>query len=151
LHLCPKELRPSDIDEANLKELPPGKTVVDIYADILKYLFDCARDYIQQSHPNGTELWDTLFGYAEIILSHPNGWEGRPQSLMREAAIKASLINDTTEDCSRIHFVTEGEASLHFCIAKALSSDGIMVRLSPIITPRFIHDCSKERQGCHHR
>jgi hypothetical protein len=130
LHLCPQNMRPSDIAENDLKPLPPGKTVVDIYADILKYLFECAQTYIRERHPNGDNLWNSLVRHAEIILSHPNGWDGAPQASMRRAAVAAGLVDQTTEGESRVHFVTEGEASLHFCISRAMAADGIMVRLS---------------------
>ncbi len=53
----------------------------------------------------------------EFILSHPNGWEGKQQSEMRRAAINAGLVN-ANEALERISFVTEGEASLHFCLNK---------------------------------
>ena len=53
----------------------------------------------------------------EFILSHPNGWEGQQQSEMRRAAINADLVN-ANEAPERISFVTEGEASLHFCLNK---------------------------------
>ena len=45
-------------------------------------------------------------------------------SRMREAAVKAGLIHDTHSGHSRIVFVTEGEASLHFAIESgALSQE----------------------------
>ena len=53
----------------------------------------------------------------EFILSHPKGWEGQQQSEMRRAAIDAGLVN-ANEAPDRISFVTEGEASLHFCLNK---------------------------------
>jgi len=54
------------------------------------------------------------------VLSHPNGWEGAQQWQMRQAAILAGLIPDTTAGHSRLSFVTEGEASLHFAIHNGL-------------------------------
>lgn len=53
---------------------------------------------------------------AVFILCHPNGWKGAQQGRMREAAIKAGLVPDTKEGRNRVQFVTEGEASLHYCI-----------------------------------
>ncbi len=53
----------------------------------------------------------------EFILSHPNGWEGQQQSEMRRAAINADLVN-ANDASERISFITEGEASLHFCLNK---------------------------------
>ena len=57
------------------------------------------------------------------MLSHPNGWEGPQQSKMREAAIRAGLVPKTEAGRSRIHFVSEGEASLHFCLDSGLASE----------------------------
>ena len=38
------------------------------------------------------------------------------------------MIPDTVEGHARLHFVTEGEASMHFCIANGLSDEVIKVR-----------------------
>ncbi|KAJ3522826.1 hypothetical protein NMY22_g11715 [Coprinellus aureogranulatus] len=58
---------------------------------------------------------------VEFILSHPNGWGGPQQVQMRQAAVLAGLVPDTDEGSSRITFVTEGEASLHFCVQSRLT------------------------------
>ena len=73
-------------------------------------------NYIEESHSNGIGLWNSLEARTEFVLAHPNGWEGGEQGLMRDAAIRAGLIPDTDDGRSRLSFVTEGEASLHFCI-----------------------------------
>jgi molecular chaperone DnaK (HSP70) len=54
------------------------------------------------------------------VLSHPNGWEGAQQDKVRQAAILAGVIPDTNDGYSRLLFVTEGEASLHFAIQNGL-------------------------------
>ena len=46
---------------------------------------------------------------------------------MRQAAIAGGLIPDTPAGHSRVHFVTEGEASLHYCLDCGLASDAIKV------------------------
>ncbi|KAK0476522.1 hypothetical protein EDD18DRAFT_1215707 [Armillaria luteobubalina] len=76
--------------------------------DFYAYLVDCTLTFIQESHQNGTDLLSSVQDRIEFILSHPNGWEGVQQKKLRRAA--------------KIHFVTEGEASLHFCIDHGLSS-----------------------------
>ena len=40
----------------HLPPLPPTKTIAHIWADFLRYLFDCARECIQDSEPNGVIL-----------------------------------------------------------------------------------------------
>ncbi|KZP02654.1 hypothetical protein FIBSPDRAFT_770389, partial [Athelia psychrophila] len=59
----------------------------------------------------------------DFVLTHPNGWEGAQQSEIRRAAVLAGLSSDTLEGQSRIQLLTEGEASLHFCIGNGLASD----------------------------
>ena len=102
--------------------LPPNKTIVDVFADYLRYLFDCAASYIQETHPNGRALWAAIKDDKYFVLSHPNGWEGKEQSQMRKAAVKAGLVSADPLGQSKISFVTEGEASLHFVIENGVLS-----------------------------
>jgi hypothetical protein len=102
--------------------LPPNKTIVDVLADFLRYLFDCAATFIRDTHPNGSDLWNTLKEDTDFVLSHPNGWEWKEQNKMRKAAVKAGLVPDTDIGHSRVSFVTEGEASLHFAIENGVLS-----------------------------
>lgn len=41
--------------------------------------------------------------------------------------MKGGLVPDTREGRERIHFVTEGEASLHYCISSGLVTEAIKV------------------------
>ncbi|KAL6306646.1 hypothetical protein BKA93DRAFT_133315 [Sparassis latifolia] len=125
LHLRPDSLDSGEVNKDVLPPLPPKKTVVDVFGDFLKYLFSCARRYITETHANGQILWTSLENQIEFILSHPNGWEGLQQSKMRRAAVTAGLIQDTPRDHNRVHFVTEGEASLQFCIQNGLASESL--------------------------
>jgi hypothetical protein len=100
----------------NVPPLPPKKTVVDVFADFLRYLLDCSEAYIREAHPNGHNVWSGAKDDVHFVLSHPNGWEGKEQSQMRKAAVKAGLVPDNPGGHARISFVTEGEASLHFAI-----------------------------------
>lgn len=111
--------------------LPPGKTVIDVLADFLRYLFQCARTFIQQSQPNGLQFWTSVERHIQFVLTHPNGWEGAQQSQMRQAAVRAGLIADTPTGQKCVQFVTEGEASLHFCIHNGLESQLTDVRECP--------------------
>ncbi|KAJ7137618.1 hypothetical protein C8R43DRAFT_1089388 [Mycena crocata] len=129
-------LRPSTSTSAQLNHLPPlpvNKTAVDIFADFLQYLFQCAKTYIGDHYPNGTALWVALEDSIEFVLTHPNGWEGEQQSKMRKAAIIAGLILNNRDGRDRIHFVTEGEASLHFCITNGLATDPLRLGKGVII------------------
>jgi len=104
-----------------------NKTIVDVLADFLKYLFDCASAFIQDTHANGPDLWASVEKEIDFVLSHPNGWEGIQQSQMKKAAVLAGLIPDTRLGHSRISFVTEGEASLHFAIQNGLPEGALKV------------------------
>lgn len=107
--------------------LPLNKTVVEIFADFLRYMLECASSYIQDTHANGPALWSSVKGDIDFVLSHPNGWEGKEQSQMRQAAVLAGLIPDTAVGHARVSFVTEGEASLHFAIQNGVLSAAIKV------------------------
>ena len=69
----------------------------------------------------------TLADRTDFVLTHPNGWEGAQQSMMRTAAVQAGLIPDNHDGHSHLSFVTEGEASLHFCVQSGLTTDAINV------------------------
>ena len=84
----------------------------------MRYLFKCAKAYITEAH---TCLWESLENDIEFVLTHPNGWEGPQQQQIRHAAELGGLVPE--EGQSRIHLLTEGEASLHFCVTNILTSD----------------------------
>lgn len=126
LHLRPNTTSAAFVSE-KIPPLPKGKAVVDVFADFLGYLHQCARMYIEETHANGADLWRSLETRTEFVLTHPNGWEGGQQGLMRKAAILAGLIPDTDDGRFRLSFVTEGEASLHFCIQSGLTTRAIQV------------------------
>ena len=131
LHLRPRSLvLPSD---EPTPDLPPNKTIVEVFGDYLAYLYQCTKTFIQETHAGGQRLWTSLERGAEFVLTHPNGWQGAQQAQMRKAAIHGGLITDSQEDQARIHFVTEGEASLHYCIGNNYAVDVIKVKnISPI-------------------
>ena len=110
-----------------LPSLPLNKTVVEVFADFLRYLLECASNYIQDTHANGPDLWESVKSHIDFVLSHPNGWEGTQQSEMRRAAIQAGLVPDNESGHSRLSFVTEGEASLHFSVQNGLPTGAMKV------------------------
>ncbi|KAF8632437.1 hypothetical protein AX15_001880 [Amanita polypyramis BW_CC] len=122
LHLRPKENGTAYVTDA-IPPLPRGVTAVDIFADLMRYLYRCTKEYVEQSHASGDILWASLDGKKHFVLSHPNGWGGLEQSQMREAAIRAGLVSSMDMAEERISFVTEGEASLNYCIYNGLSKD----------------------------
>ncbi|KAI0367126.1 hypothetical protein BV20DRAFT_1055106 [Pilatotrama ljubarskyi] len=125
LHLRPETLDSDEVKRRDLPPLPSGKSVLDVFADFTGYLFACTQRYICETHANGESLWASVKDRIQFVLSHPNGWEGLQQGKMRQAAVMAGLVPDTPEGHARVHFVTEGEASLHFCIRSGLATDTI--------------------------
>ena len=114
---------PRQLRGVPLPELPAGKKIEDLFADFYHYLFTCASQFIQETHPYLRASWSDLCLSAKFILTHPNSWDGKQQDLMRKAAVKAGLVPDTPQGKSRIIFVAEGEASLHYCVRGGFIDD----------------------------
>ena len=140
LYLRPKHMKSSTDEE--LPPLPPNKTAEQVFGDFLRYLYKCTQEYIKETHTSGVGLWRSLRSTTEFVLSHPNGWEGTQQTRMRNAAVYAGLVPGSPEGHSRIHFVTEGEASIHYCIANDFASD--MIKVSVL---RLAFNCSDVGRG----
>ncbi|KAJ8595460.1 hypothetical protein M405DRAFT_929541 [Rhizopogon salebrosus TDB-379] len=119
LHLRAKHLASSHIREDDIPPLPQNKSAVQVLADFMRYLFQCSRTYIQESHLN---LWRSVENSIEFVLTHPNGWEGPQQQQIRRAVELAGLISSRDEQ-SHVHLLTEGEASLHFCVTNVIAAD----------------------------
>lgn len=98
----------------------------------MEYLFRCTKTYIQESHTSGREMWASFEDNIDFVLSHPNGWEGPQQAQIRQAAVLAGLVPDSPEGQARIQLVTEGEASLHFCLSseKTIGSFKVVCELA---------------------
>ncbi|KAG6334776.1 hypothetical protein ID866_4309 [Astraeus odoratus] len=114
-------LAASHIADDDIQPLPSGKSAIEVLADFMRYLYQCSCKYIEDSH--GIALLRSIEDRIEFVLTHPNGWEGPQQKQIRGAAALAGLIPNSQEGQSRIHLLTEGEASLHFCVMKLLASD----------------------------
>ncbi|KAK1226885.1 hypothetical protein PQX77_010132 [Marasmius sp. AFHP31] len=122
LHLRPRGLEkaaksPEPVQTSKLPPLPSNKKPIDVFADFLRYLHKCTINYIKENR--GTEFFSSVQHDIDFVLSHPNGWEGAQQAQMRQAAIVAGLVAAGDAD-SRLQFVTEGEASLHYCIDRGV-------------------------------
>lgn len=100
----------------HMTPLPASKSATDVLADFFRYLMTCAENFIKDTHPVVAQSWDELRSSITFIIPHPNGWEGAQQARYRKASIQAGLVPNTPAGKSRIVFVTEGEASLHYCI-----------------------------------
>lgn len=132
--------------KGDLRPLPPNKTVVQVFGDFLAYLFQCAKQYVVDTHPNGASLWASVEQRIEFVLSHPNGWEGVQQGKMRQAAVHAKLFPDTPAGHARVHFVSEGEASLLYCKENGLAADAIQVSCLRLLFTSCLHSLNSGRR-----
>ena len=91
--------------------LPSAVTKVDtIFRDQFAYVIENVRSFFIKAYMNGEKYWRDLATNMDVVLTVPNGWEGRHQQRMRLAAIDAGLV--AASEGSRIKFVSEGEVSL---------------------------------------
>ncbi|KAG1843333.1 hypothetical protein DFJ58DRAFT_907387 [Suillus subalutaceus] len=123
LHLRTRNLAANHITDDDIPPLPRGKNAVEVLGDFMQYLFRCARSYIEEAHPSGSHLWRSLENRIEFVLTHPNGWEGPQQKQIRLSAVLGGLVPSTEDGMARVHLLTEGEASLHYCVHNTLASD----------------------------
>ena len=131
--LSPTELPAAMKDHMNTW-LPKGKTIVDVFADLMRYLFDSTKTLFKASEPNGELRWDSVSDNIELVVAHPNEWHGQQQTRLRTAAIRAGIVPDTHVGRSRVHFVTEGEASFNFCAIHTQAGKDIKV-CHPVLVP----------------
>jgi len=110
-------------------ELPQGKSIIDLFADFICYLFDSTIAHIKEAEPTGEVLWRSFGPTVEIVLTHPNGWEGHQQELMRKAVVQAAIFNEEGAR-SRVSFVTEGEASFNYCVTNTKSGELLEVSIA---------------------
>jgi hypothetical protein len=123
-------LGPAGLRNQMSTNLPRGKTIVDVFSDFIRYLFDSTKALFIASDQNGERRWNSVSDKIELVLTHPNGWGGPQQSQLRTAVILAKIVPDTSEGHSRVHFVTEGEASFNFCATHTQAGDNLKVRVS---------------------
>ena len=127
MKLSPVEL-PAAMKAQMSANLPKGKTIVDVFADFMGYLFDSTKALFKASEPNGELRWNSISESIELVLTHPNGWGGPQQARLRTAAVKAGIVSGTPAGHSRVHFVTEGEASFSFCATQTQAGKNLKVR-----------------------
>ena len=121
---------PQALKDQMSKELPKGKTVIDLFSDFMSYLFDSTKSLFISSNEIGELQWNSVSRNIELVLTHPNGWGGPQQSNLRAAAVQAGIVPDTAQGRARVHFVTEGEASFNFCVTHTLAGENLKVWIS---------------------
>ncbi|QRV77750.1 50S ribosome-binding GTPase [Ceratobasidium sp. AG-Ba] len=110
-------LHPSDLTGKRnlvLEPLPHGIQLSQIYIDFLRYILQHTRQHFEARILDGPKIWETYKPDMDVIIAHPNGWGLKEQAFLRKAAVDAGFAS-TEHASQRIHFVTEAEASVHFC------------------------------------
>ncbi|QRV77747.1 heat shock protein 70 kDa 12A [Ceratobasidium sp. AG-Ba] len=112
LHLHPSDMRSRH--NLQLDPLPSGVPLRHVYRDFLGYLLKHTRSFFEDRIVDGPLIWENYHSTMEVVIAHPNGWGLREQAFLRIAAIDAGFA--PTSSPHMIRFVTEAEASVHFCI-----------------------------------
>ena len=137
---------PAALKDQMSRDLPKGKTIVDVFSDFIRYLFDSTKTLFVSSDKIGEHRWDSVSDNLELVLTHPNGWGGPQQSQLRAAAVRANIVPNTPEGRGRVHFVTEGEASFSFCATHSHAGGNLKV-VSPVEHPFLSHSLTCQQRG----
>ncbi|CAE7146418.1 unnamed protein product [Rhizoctonia solani] len=113
LHLHPSTLRSKH--KISMEELPFGVSLKQIYADFLGYLLRCTQERFGEVIADGQTIWENYSSNMDIVIAHPNGWGLREQDLLRRAIVLAGIKTSENAE-TQIRFVTEAEASVHYCM-----------------------------------
>ncbi|KAG8814269.1 hypothetical protein FRC17_001232 [Serendipita sp. 399] len=130
LHLHPDSMKRSNLQPADrsdddnisaiieIPSLPPNITLLRVFSDFMRYLFDGFRSFFEENTPNGLDTWNRLFSSIVIVLTIPNGWDTRQQGFLKQAAQLAEIAQSEDDAELRIEFVSEGEASVHYVLER---------------------------------
>ncbi|PVF93789.1 hypothetical protein CPB86DRAFT_818523 [Serendipita vermifera] len=132
LHLHPETMKESDLPPAydstsnrpppfEVPPLPVGVSLQKVYSDFIKYLYEHTREFFMESTPNGDNIWARLESKLIIIFCHPNGWDISQQVFLTRSVAEAGIMTSEHSE-TRVEFVTEGEASVHFAVAQGPSA-----------------------------
>ncbi|KAF8593088.1 hypothetical protein BDV93DRAFT_590102 [Ceratobasidium sp. AG-I] len=94
--------------------LPYDVPLEEVYTDFMTYLLENTKSFFERKVLGGKTLWAKLYPTMQVILAHPNGWGTPEQGFLRQAARRAGMASSD----SLITFVTEAEASVHFCLSQ---------------------------------
>ncbi|GIQ80388.1 hypothetical protein KIPB_001181 [Kipferlia bialata] len=87
-------------------QLPPGKTVVNVLADYLRFMTQHSMKVLHRAYTVSS------FSVSDVMwcIAVPARWRGRAWTQMREAATEAGLVS--SPNSPRLHLVAEAEAAL---------------------------------------
>ncbi|KJA18947.1 hypothetical protein HYPSUDRAFT_913356 [Hypholoma sublateritium FD-334 SS-4] len=119
-------LRPEQLSVPNeISPLPYGISVDKVLENFLAYIKSNLQQFIVNAQVKGQTTWNSLSPSMDVILTIPNGWDGKVQHRMRNAAIHAQLVSP--DGGKRVRFLSEGEAAIHYCLDYAKISDQVSV------------------------
>jgi hypothetical protein len=83
----------------------------------MAYLIKHTCQFFEAHVLKGGTIWNKLFESADIIITHPNGWGLREQHfLLLWKVMIVARFPDPQNMRSCIHFLTDAEACVHFCV-----------------------------------
>ncbi|ELU42318.1 hypothetical protein AG1IA_03652 [Rhizoctonia solani AG-1 IA] len=127
LHMHPSEMR--EKYSIKLDPLPNGVGLLQIYADFMNYLFKNTEPFFKDRIVDGPTIWEAYKDNITFIIAHPNGWGIREQEFLRRAAVDGGLVT-VADSKNRVRFVTEAEASVHYCISHSNISNRLKAGLN---------------------
>jgi molecular chaperone DnaK (HSP70) len=113
LHLHPDTMKRKH--NLAIEALPNGVTLMKIYVDFMCYLLKHTKTFFEEHVSQGKSVWEQYFPSMKVVIAHPNGWNVNEQDFLRRAAVTAGYVTSRNAS-SQIQFVSEAEASVHFCI-----------------------------------
>ncbi|KAG8831627.1 hypothetical protein FRC17_002854 [Serendipita sp. 399] len=125
LRLHPESMRLEQsygLNKLETPELPLGVSLLQVYADFIRYIYGMTKEFFTTNTPNGRHIWSRVEDRISIVFCTPNGWDMFENAFIKDAAIKAGIVDPNTAR-RRLRFVTEGEASVHFALAHTRTMD----------------------------
>ncbi|KAG8807085.1 hypothetical protein FRC17_004661, partial [Serendipita sp. 399] len=103
-------------DELDIPPLPRGTSLVQVYADFIRYIYKVTKNFFTNKTPTGQQIWSRLENRMPIIFCVPNGWDIRQHAVITDAAKRSGIVTEHDAE-DRLWFLTEGEASVHYALA----------------------------------
>ncbi|KAE8210218.1 hypothetical protein CF327_g5884 [Tilletia walkeri] len=105
----------TNVDVSRHIDIPPNISAQEVFIKYIKWIFQCVEKDITTRYKDGPEILAKTKASRELILTHPNTWDGRAHSAMRKAAVQAGIVDEGMAESS-IRFLTEAEASLTYAV-----------------------------------
>jgi len=92
--------------DSSISNLPYNIKIETVYKDWISYLFDHARRVTAGKNSANRDV--------EVVFTVPNAWYTPEHGMLTSAAIAAGIVRNG----SKIHFVPETEAAVHFAMQR---------------------------------